>query len=161
MKARCLNRANISYSRYGGRGITVCDRWLSFDNFLEDMGHRPPAMQLDRINNAGNYQPGNCRWASRKQQCRNKSTNRLLSYKGQTKLLREWCEETGIHYSTAKNRLDRGYTLARALASGHVLKNGPKVHAHGTIQRAKRGCHCKACRAARHSDYIERRYGSC
>lgn len=74
MKQRCYDRNNQSYPRYGGRGITVCDRWKnSFENFLEDMGCKPnPKMTIDRINNGGNYEPGNCKWSSRLEQSRNR-----------------------------------------------------------------------------------------
>ena len=73
MKARCLNEKSTSYKNYGGRGITVCDRWLhSFENFLEDMGVRPDDTSIDRINNDGNYEKGNCRWATAKEQAYNR-----------------------------------------------------------------------------------------
>lgn len=79
MKDRCFNPNNEAYRNYGGRGITVCERWLSFDNFLADMGQPPgPQYSIDRINNYGNYEPGNCRWATRKQQANNRRTCRAV-----------------------------------------------------------------------------------
>ena len=74
MKQRCYNPNSKFYKNYGGRGIKICDRWLeSFDNFLQDMGRKPtPDLQLDRIDNDGNYEPSNCRWATREQQAQNK-----------------------------------------------------------------------------------------
>ena len=72
-KQRCFNPRHLAYSRYGGRGITMCDRWRdSFAAFLADMGERPPGLTLDRKNNDGNYEPGNCRWATRLEQARNR-----------------------------------------------------------------------------------------
>lgn len=104
---RCYNEKTESYRHYGGRGIKVCERWSDFKNFLKDMGERPlPTDTIDRIDNNGDYEPDNCRWADHKTQCRNRRTNHLLTCDGQTKTLAEWAEITGIGYATIKTRVD-------------------------------------------------------
>jgi len=78
MRARCENKKNTSYRNYGGRGISVCDRWQSFENFLADMGEPPVATSIDRLDNYGNYEPGNCRWATASEQARNRRSKKEL-----------------------------------------------------------------------------------
>jgi hypothetical protein len=109
MKARCYNENTENYPRYGGRGITVCNRWLeSFENFFEDMGKKPSLNHsLDRINNDGNYEPGNCRWATKKEQSQNRANNRVLIYGDIKMTFTEWCVELNIKSSTLFNQLKR------------------------------------------------------
>jgi hypothetical protein len=108
MRQRCLNPRNPSYPRYGGRGITICDRWLSFENFLTDMGERPEGKSLDRINNDLGYSPNNCRWATNKEQSRNR---RSCVYVQDGVTLTEHCERHGLVYSTVHGKLSRGRSL--------------------------------------------------
>lgn len=108
MLNRCRNPKSSFFHRYGGRGITVCERWLDFRNFLADMGIAPAGMSLDRIDNDGNYELGNCRWATSAQQYANTSKNRNVTINGATYCLTEWCRITGVNYSTAVARHKRG-----------------------------------------------------
>jgi hypothetical protein len=120
MKERCSNRRVHNYHRYGGRGIRVCDRWVdSFENFLADMGPRPsPEYSLDRFPDPdGNYEPGNCRWATVTQQTRNRRTNRILAFDGREQTLTDWCEELDLVPSIVSTRLRRGWTVQRALTT--------------------------------------------
>lgn len=116
MVQRCTNPNNGRYSSYGGRGITVCDRWLSFLNFDEDMGERPEGKSIDRYPDVnGNYEPSNCRWATPKEQGCNRRNNRLIEFGGKTATLSQWAEQIGIPRETLLSRLDRGWDLKRAL----------------------------------------------
>lgn len=118
MRKRCYDRDYKQYADYGGRGITVCDRWReSYENFLTDMGRRPsPQHQLDREKNDGPYSPDNCRWVTRKEQARNKRNNRLITHGGRTQCLAAWAEEIGIGSATLGKRLKAGWDVARALS---------------------------------------------
>lgn len=116
MKNRCYDVTSASYPRYGGRGIKVCDRWkYDFLNFKKDMGLRPPGHSLDRIDVNGNYEPGNCRWATRKEQARNRRRSFHIEYRGERKLFIEWCEQFDVKYPLAYRRLKAGWSVDDAL----------------------------------------------
>jgi len=102
MKARCLNKKSDSYKNYGGRGITVCDRWLKFENFLADMGERPDNFQIERIDNEKGYSPENCIWADKITQARNTRLNHLITVDGVTLPLAAWAEKIGRCESTVQ-----------------------------------------------------------
>lgn len=120
IKGRCYNLTDPRYPLYGGRGLTVCARWInSFPNFLADMGERPGKVSIDRIDNSLGYSPENCRWADQKTQCNNKRGNHLLTHAGLTLTMQQWSEKTGIGYSTLRSRInDYGWSIARALTPG-------------------------------------------
>lgn len=121
MRDRCLNPSDPAYANYGGRGVSVCSRWAaSFENFLADMGERPDGMTLDRMDNDGPYSPENCRWATRKEQNRNRRDNRMVVVGGVEATLAEHCERTGIPYGRALYRLKAGYAPDAALAEGSL-----------------------------------------
>ena len=117
---RCHNKNYWKYDRYGGRGIRVCDRWqgpMGYANFLADMGRKPsPKHTLDRIDVNGNYCPENCRWATQKEQCRNKENSKYLTAFGKIQCLSAWAEEYNITASLIHKRLRRGWDVERAIA---------------------------------------------
>lgn len=118
MFARCYNPNNDNYQHYGGRGITVCDRWQTFENFLADMGERSPRTSIERIDNDGNYEPGNCRYATQKEQCNNTRSSHYLTFNGKTQTISQWSDETMIKAGTIERRLNRyGWTIERALTT--------------------------------------------
>ncbi len=108
MWARCVRNNNAAFCAYGGRGITVCDRWKSFPVFLSDMGPRPEGMTLDRIDNNGPYSPENCRWATHKQQSSNRRSNHFVEWSGETITLTEAARRAGMDHRTFARRLRRG-----------------------------------------------------
>jgi hypothetical protein len=117
MKSRCLNPRNHKFASYGGRGIAVCQPWLDFRNFLADMGRRPSLLHtLDRIDNDGNYEPGNCRWATRTEQQRNTRTACRVFVMGAWMSLGDVADVAGMPVSCLKYRLRQGWSLGRALA---------------------------------------------
>lgn len=110
MRHRCNCPTAGFYERYGGRGIRVCKRWDKFANFLADMGPKPHGMELDRINNDGDYKPSNCRWATRREQMRNVEYNHLTTINGVTRCTIEWAEIVGISQSAMYLRIKLGRT---------------------------------------------------
>lgn len=122
MISRCRSPSNKDYPRYGGRGIYVCERWLnSFENYLADMGYPPPGTSIDRIDNDGPYSKDNCRWATVKEQSRNKRTNIRVEFNASILTLPEWSEKTGIPWTVLKKRLHQGWSVERMLTEP-VLK---------------------------------------
>jgi hypothetical protein len=105
---RCTNPKHVQWADYGGRGITVCQRWRGlkgFPRFLTDMGSRPKGYTIERRNNDKNYTPANCFWATRKEQNRNKRNNLMIKFQGETKCLSQWAEEKGIRQSVLYGRI--------------------------------------------------------
>lgn len=119
IKQRCYNQNRPDYGRYGGRGITVCGRWLnSFNNFLADMGHRPSAKHsIERIDNNKGYSPENCKWGTHEEQARNKRNTHILTFQSRTMRIDEWTEFTGIRAGTIRQRLWRGWSVERTLST--------------------------------------------
>lgn len=116
MLKRCRNHNSPDFSDYGGRGIKVCDRWSDYSKFIEDVGECPPQHSIDRFpDNDGNYEPGNVRWATLKQQARNKRNNRMLEYDGRSQCVAAWAEECGLRARTIVHRLAIGWSVTDAL----------------------------------------------
>ncbi len=120
MKDRCNNPNHKNYSRYGARGITYDPAWNNFLAFLNDMGEKPdPKMELERIDNDKNYCKENCRWATHKEQTRNrggKRATRLYTYEGKTMCIKDWADYVGIKPNSMRKRLDKGWPLDKAFA---------------------------------------------
>ena len=118
MLGRCQNTLDQRYKNYGGRGITVCERWESFRNFLMDMGLRPdPTHSLDRINNDGNYEPGNCRWTDQKTQCRNMRRNIRITFNGITLCATDWAARLGFPSHVIIHRINSGWSEEKSLTT--------------------------------------------
>lgn len=122
MLQRCTNPNYTAFESYGGRGITVCDKWKTFEGFFEDMGVRPPSLTLERRDVNQGYSKDNCYWATMKEQGNNRRTNRLIEFNGKTQTLQQWCDELGFNKETVKNRLDRGWSVEESLTSP-IMKN--------------------------------------
>lgn len=117
MIQRCENPNRKDFKTYGLRGITVCERWHTFENFLSDMGARPYGLTLDRKDGSLGYSPENCRWATTKEQARNRPDNRILTLNGESLCLQDWAELLGINKITLQARVSRGWNDVRALTT--------------------------------------------
>jgi hypothetical protein len=132
MKARCQNEKSKFYKDYGGRGIKVCDRWQRFTNFYADMGDKPEGLSLDRHpDNDGNYEPGNCRWATQQEQILNRRVTVMIEYNGEVKPRIEWARQYGISPISLTSRLKLGWDIHKALTTPidkrkSVKKSKPK-----------------------------------
>lgn len=119
IKQRCCNKHHKHYEYYGGRGITICNEWLDdFQTFYKwsmDNGYADN-LTIDRIDVNGNYEPSNCRWATRKEQMNNTRQNHFLTYNGKTQTVKQWSEELGINYQTIQGRLRRGLPISQVLS---------------------------------------------
>lgn len=124
MIRRCSDKNNPAYKNYGARGITVCERWKSFENFLNDMGHRPSGMSIDRINNDHGYSKENCRWATPKQQSLNSRRNRFIEFSGEKKTICQWAEITGLSHATLHRRIKSGWSIECVF--GRPARSGPR-----------------------------------
>lgn len=124
---RCTNPASSGYARYGAAGITVCERWMVFADFLADMGVCPPALTIERIANEKGYEPSNCRWATRHEQAVNRGTTRFIEYNGVTLPISEWAKIIGVTPSTLWIRLDR-WPLDRAMTEPRHDTRRPSKH---------------------------------
>ena len=115
MRDRCERPGTNGYERYGGRGITVCERWRLFENFLADMGERPAGTTLDRIENSHGYGPGNCRWATALEQQNNRRVCRRLKLGNDDLTIAQWSRRLGLKQVTLSSRLKRGWSVERTL----------------------------------------------
>ena len=146
MVARCTKPRHKRYPYYGGRGIKVCDRWLDYDNFRSDMGEPPKGLWLDRIDNDGNYEPSNCRWATPVEQIRNRRNTKMIEWNGRTLPLAEACEESGVPIKLAHYRVNaKGWSVdqARSRPAG-AIKRGKKAVTYA--QPNKDECVAAVCR---------------
>lgn len=111
MRLRCLKPSDKVYYRYGGRGIKICKRWMKYKNSIKDMGPCPEGLSLERIDNDRHYTKKNCCWASKKAQCNNRSTNRKITFKGETHNIGEWTRILGVGKNTIRRRLEKGHPI--------------------------------------------------
>jgi len=144
MLRRCDNKKNKQYKDYGGRGITVCERWKTFSNFVADMGSRPIGYSIDRKNNDGNYEPSNCRWVSKKAQQRNQRANIKVVIDGDEYLACELADLSGVKTDTIISRVARGLTYEQVISrdKGHDI-SGFSLGGFASGAKKQAMTHCK------------------
>jgi hypothetical protein len=149
MRARCADTTNPNY---GGRGISVCPEWSSYDQFYKDMGECPAGHSLDRKDNDVGYCPDNCRWVTIREQLNNQRRNRRITFTGKTQTLSYWAEELGVSLDTLHHRLRR-LPVEAALVAGSIRR----PWRHGTRNGYETGCRCNECKEAHNARMRERR----
>lgn len=143
-KQRCINPKDPAYGRYGARGIYVCERWDSFENFIADMGDRPLGATLDRIDNNGPYSPENCRWASRKEQSNNREANVKITHNGVTLTAMQWSEKIGLHINTLLQRYHANWPIEKVLTKSRFFNlSGLGKGGEANARRQQARTHCK------------------
>lgn len=126
MKKRCFYKNSTNYADYGGRGITVCKRWMSFENFHADMGDKPKGMTLDRVDTDGDYEPSNCRWATLEEQGNNQRGTKRFAFNGKNLTISEWGREVGINKHTLRYRLKHlMWDIERAVTTVPIKRKHP------------------------------------
>lgn len=146
MRQRCFNPNMPNWRDYGGRGITIGERWNDFYLFISDMGQRPDGYQIDRINNDGNYEPDNCKWSTRKQQNRNQRRTRIVLIEGGRRIAADLADIAGQRTVTIIDRFNRGLSLGKILSKEKLHNYDRKSldaarEISADLQRAK--THCK------------------
>jgi hypothetical protein len=138
IKERCLNKDTPSFHNYGGRGISLFPEWVnSYEKFLSYIGNRPSKKHsIDRINNNGNYEPGNVRWATNWQQANNKRVNHIIEFNGITQTMAEWADQTGITYNSIRTRINKGWSIEDTLtiSTGSMRHNSRILEYNGVSQ---------------------------
>lgn len=133
MLSRCNNTKNADYLNYGGRGIKVCERWLNFANFLEDMGPKPKGLTLDRIDSNRDYDPANCRWATRLEQSRNRRHVSIYIVDGVSYFAADLEKKLGLHKGAIRQRISKGWSVYNACTIAR-LKKWSKRHKPYTLK---------------------------
>lgn len=122
MKKRCLLKTYFQYKFYGGRGISICERWMTFENFLADMGKRPDGLSLERTDNEKGYSADNCIWATPAKQANNRRSNHVIEHAGITMTMTQWANKYSITVQLLYGRLKRGWSMERALTAPAQVK---------------------------------------